>query len=36
MALAPRAVDLKHNLHVSNGLYGILVGLGSIGSIFPY
>jgi len=33
MSLAPRSPDLKHNLGVSNGLYGVLVSLGAIGSI---
>lgn len=33
MALAPRSPDLKHNLHVSNGLYGLLVSLGALGSV---
>jgi len=33
MAIAPRAVDLKHNLGVANGLYGLLVSLGAVGSV---
>lgn len=33
MSLAPRSPDLKHNLGVSNGLYGVLLSLGAIGSI---
>ena len=33
MAIAPRAPDLKHNLHVSNGAYGLIASFGAIGSI---
>lgn len=33
MALAPRAVDLKHNLGVNNGTYGLLLSFGAVGSI---
>jgi MFS family permease len=33
MAVAPRSPDLKHNLHVTNGIYGFLVSLGAVGSV---
>jgi MFS family permease len=33
MAVAPRSPDLKHNLHVTNGMYGFLVSLGAVGSV---
>ncbi len=33
MAIAPRSPDLKHNLNVTNGMYGFLVSLGAIGSV---
>lgn len=33
MAIAPRAPDLKHNLGVSNGAYGVIVSFGALGSI---
>ncbi len=33
MAISPRSPDLKHNLNVSNGMYGFLLSLGAIGSV---
>lgn len=33
MAMSPRSPDLKHNLNVSNGLYGLLLSLGAVGSV---
>ncbi len=33
MALSARTPDLKHNLNVSNGTYGVLVSFGAVGSV---
>ena len=33
MALSARTPDLKHNLNVSNGTYGVIVSFGAVGSV---
>ncbi len=33
MALSARSPDLKHNLQVSNGIYGLIVSIGAVGSV---
>mgnify|MGYP006266674295 CR=1 FL=1 len=33
MAIAPRTPDLKHNLGLSNGTFGTLLSMGSVGSV---
>ena len=34
LCLATRSPDLKRNLHVDNGTFGVLLSLGTIGSVF--
>ena len=36
LALASRAPDLKHNLNVNNGTFGVLVSLGAIGAVIAF
>lgn len=36
LSLASRAPEIKHNLNVSNGTFGILVSLGALGAILAF
>ena len=36
LCLASRTPDIKHNLNVNNGTYGILVSLGAIGAVIAF
>lgn len=36
LSLASRSPDLKHNLNVNNGTYGVLLSLGAIGAILAF
>ena len=36
LCLASRTPDIKHNLNVNNGTYGVLVSLGAIGAVIAF
>ena len=36
LSIAARTPDLKHNLNVSDGRYGVLVSLGAVGAMFSF
>jgi len=36
LALASRSPDLKHNLNVNNGTFGVLISLGAIGAVIAF
>jgi MFS family permease len=36
LCLASRTPDIKHNLNVNNGTYGVLISLGAIGAVIAF